>query len=302
MRLDDLRFFSRVAALGNLSAAGREFGLSPSAASSRLSALEREVGAQLFARTTRRAALTEAGQILLDHAAAALREMDAALDQLEASTEAPRGTLKISTNMYFGRKHVLPYLVEFRELYPDIRIDMDFTDRLVDIVAEGYDMAIRGAPLADSTLRARRLGSNKRVLCATPDYIVRNGAPSCPAELVNHDCIGISSMPIWYFEGPDGEIAQQVSAFITGDTSDFSYDAAMCGLGVSLKSIAHIWEDLRDGRLVEVMQDYPVVREGAIWAVYPPGKFTPPKVSVFVDFLLSKYGRPPYWETDYRDA
>lgn len=299
MRLDDLRFFARVAALGNVSAAGREVGLSPSAASARLTGLEREVNAQLFNRTTRRIVLTEAGQVLLDHSSAALREMDAAFQELEEVTDAPKGLLRISSNVFFGRQHILPYLMEFRDLYPDIRLSLDFTDRIVDLMAEGYDLAIRGAPLPDSTLKARRLGGNQRVLCASPGYIARKGKPCSPADLVNHDCIGMEAIPVWYFNGPDGEIAHQVVPFITGDNGDFAYDAALCGLGLIVKSAAHVWKDLKEGRLVELLPDYPISRTGAIWAVYPPGRHTPPKISVFIDFLVSKYGRPAYWEAEY---
>ncbi|MEP2707478.1 MAG: LysR substrate-binding domain-containing protein [Roseibium sp.] len=301
MRLEDLHFFIRIAELGSLSGAGREIGLSPSASSSRLSGLEKSFGTQLFARTTRRTTLTEAGRILLDHARIAVGEIDQAKSILEASQDAPRGALRISCNSFFGRRHILPYLVEFRTLYPNIQLEMDVSDRLVDLVEEGYDIAIRGAPLADSSLLARRLGGNPRVLCASPEYLERMGTPKTPEDLVNHDCISMQTVPIWYFDGPDGEIAFELKKpVIKGDSGDLTYDAAIYGLGLSLKSLAHVWEDLRDGRMVAVLEDYPIARTGAIWAVYPPSRFVPPKVSAFVDFLISKYGRPPYWETDYR--
>ncbi|QDG78079.1 LysR family transcriptional regulator [Labrenzia sp. PHM005] len=303
MRLDDLKFFERVAALGSLSAAGREFGLSPSASSTRLSNLEKELGTQLVVRTTRRTALTEAGEVFLRHASAALQEMNQAKAQISAAEEAPRGVLRISSNVFFGRKHILPYLAEFRQLYPDLRLEIDMTDRLVDLVGEGYDMAIRGAPLPDSSLMARKLGGNPRVLCASPEYLARKGFPETPEDLRNHDCIGFDPMRVWYFNGPNGEVAfQPTDAVVSGDSGDFAYDAAIYGLGLTVKSTAHVWEDLRDGRLVEVMTDYPVARTGNIYAVYPPAKFVPPKISAFVDFLISKYGRPPYWEEDYREA
>ncbi|MES0808312.1 LysR family transcriptional regulator [Roseibium sp. SCPC15] len=301
MRLDDLKFFKRVAELGSLSAAGREFGLSPSAASSRLSNLEKELGSQLVARTTRRTGLTEAGQVFLRHACNALGEMDRAKALIDASEDTPRGTLRISLNVFFGRKHILPYLLEYRQLYPDLRLDVDMTDRIVDLVDEGYDMAIRGAPLPDSSLIARKLGGNQRVLCASPEYISRKGMPKSPDDLRSHDCIGFEPMPVWYFQGPEGEIAYHITnPVISGDSGDFAYDAAIFGLGLTVKSLAHVWEDLRDGRLVEVMPDFPIARTGNIYAVYPPAKFIPPKITTFVDFLLSKYGRPAYWETDYR--
>ncbi|MEP3049316.1 MAG: LysR substrate-binding domain-containing protein [Roseibium sp.] len=301
MRLEDLQFFIRIAELGSLAAAGRETGLSPSASSARLSGLEKAFDTQLFARTTRRTTLTEAGRILLDHARAAVDEIDQAKSILEASQEAPRGALRISSNTFFGRKHILPYLVEFRTLYPDIQLEMNISDTLVDLVDEGYDIAIRGAPLADSSLLARRLGGNPRALCASPEYLARKGIPKTPEDLANHDCISMAAVPVWYFNGPNGEIAHEIKKpVIKGDSGDLTYDAAIYGLGLSLKSLAHVWEDLRDGRLVAVMEDCPVARTGAIWAVYPPTQFVPPKVSAFIDFLISKYGRPPYWETDYR--
>jgi DNA-binding transcriptional LysR family regulator len=303
MRLDDLEFFERVAVLGSLSAAGREFGLSPSASSTRLSNLEKELGTQLVARTTRRISLTEAGEVFLRHTSAALLEMSLARAEISAAEEVPRGVLRISSNVFFGRKHILPYLAEFRALYPDLRLEIDMTDQLVDLVGEGYDMAIRGAPLPDSSLMARKLGGNPRVLCASPAYLERMGAPEAPEDLRCHDCIGFEPMKIWYFNGPKGEIAfQPKNAVVSGDSGDFAYDAALYGLGLTVKSVAHVWEDLRDGRLVEVMTGYPVARTGNIYAVYPPAKFVPPKISVFVDFLISKYGRPPYWENDYREA
>lgn len=300
MRIDDLTFFSRIAELGSLSAAAREFGLSPSAASSRLSNLEKELGTQLVARTTRRTSLTEAGRVFLRHANAAVMELKQAKSSIDAAEEAPRGTLRISSNVFFGRKHMLPYLAEFRELFPDIRLEIDMTDRLVDLVDEGYDMAIRGAPLPDSSLLARKLGGNPRVLCASPDYLARRGSPEKPDDLRAHDCIGFDPMPVWYFSGSEGEVAfQPVNKVVSGDSGDFAYDAAIYGLGLTVKSMAHVWEDLRDGRLVEVMKNFPITRTGNIYAVYPPARFVPPKVSAFVDFLISKYGRPAYWELPY---
>lgn len=303
MRLEDLRFFVRIAELGSMSGAGREIGLSPSAASTRLTSLEKAFGAQLFARTTRRTTLTEAGRVLLQHARTAISEIDQASSILEAANEAPRGSLRISCNTFFGRKHILPYLVEFREQYPDIELEMDISDRMVDVIEERYDIAIRGAPLADSSLLARRLGGNPRALCASPEYLARKGVPQTPEDLANHDCISMASVPVWYFNGPEGEVAFELQKpVIKGDSGDLTYDAAIHGLGLSLKSLAHVWDDLRDGRLVAVMEDYTIARTGAIWAVYPPTQYVPPKVTAFIDFLISKYGRPPYWETDYREA
>ncbi len=296
MRLDDLRFFVRVADLGNLSEAGRQFGLSPSASSARLTTLEKAIGAQLMARSTRQMTLTEAGRLLRNHAQNALDEMDMAFDALDARSDVPRGQLRISSNSFFGRIHILPYLNEFMALYPLVRIDMSFTDRLVDIIGDGFDLAIRNAPLPDSTLMARRLGSNRRVLCASPNYIARRGEPKTPSDLAQHDCIGMSSLPVWHFQGPKGEISHTVSSTITGDNGDYAYDAALLGLGLSVKSVAHVWEDLHRGSLVAVMKDYPITRSGDIWAVYPPARITPPKVAVLIDFLQTKYGKPPYWE------
>ena len=300
MRLNDLRFFIRVAEFTNLSAAGREFGLSPSAASARLVSLEKTVGRQLVTRTTRQLVVTEAGHLFRKHALAALEEMDTAFSLLQENTAELKGALRISSSMFFGRKHVLPYLNEFMKLHPALEIDLSFSDRIVDVIGEGFDLAVRSAELKDSSLKARKLSTNKRVLCASPEYLDEKGEPRHPDELLNHDCIGLASIPVWHFDSPEGEVSHPVPTLIKEDSGDFAYEAALKGLGVTLKSITHIWEDLRDGRLREVLPKFPLSNQGAIWAVYPPGNFTDPKVSTFIDFLKSKYGSSPYWETDYQ--
>ncbi len=300
MRLDDLRFFARVAELKNLSAAGRDFGLSPSAASARLVTLEKSVSSQLMTRTTRQLTLTEAGKILQKHALAALQEMDTALSLLQEKSINLKGEIKISSSMFFGRKHVLPYLNEFMKIHPEITIDLSFSDRLVDVIGEGFDLAIRSAELKDSTLKSRKLTNHKRVLCASPNYIKRRGVPKHPWDLKEHDCIGVPSIPVWHFKGAEGEISHAVPTVIKEDSGVYAHEAVLNGDGVTVKSVTHIWEDLRDGRLVEILKDFPVAISGEIWAVYPPGNFTDLKVSTFIDFLKSKYGSTPYWETDYQ--
>ncbi|MEH6630897.1 MAG: LysR family transcriptional regulator [Halopseudomonas aestusnigri] len=299
MRLEDLRFFVRVAELKNLSAAGRDFGLSPSAASARLVTLERTIGSQLVIRTTRQLMVTTAGKTLTKHALVALYEMDTALSLLRESKADFKGELKISSSMFFGRKHVLPYLGEFMKLHPGLTIELSFSDRLVDVIAEGFDLAIRSAELKDSSLKARKLTNHRRVLCASPDYIKKNGVPRHPDDLRQHECIGVTSIPKWRFGGPRGELSHTVPTVIKEDSGVYAHEAVLNGLGITVKSITYIWEDLRDGRLVEILPDFPILNGGEIWAVYPPGNFTDPKVSIFIDFLKSKYGSSPYWEAPY---
>ncbi len=185
------------------------------------------------------------------------------------------------------------------ELHPGLTIELSFSDRLVDVIAEGFDLAIRSAELKDSSLKARKITNHRRVLCASPDYIKKSGLPSHPEDLRSHECIGVSSIPKWRFGGIEGEISIAVDTLIKEDSGVYAHEAVLNGLGITVKSITHIWEDLREGRLVEILPGFPILNSGEIWAVYPPGNITDPKVTIFIDFLKSKYGSSPYWEAPF---
>ncbi|MCI4662586.1 MAG: LysR family transcriptional regulator [Neomegalonema sp.] len=298
MRLEELILFERAAALGNLSAAARELGLSPAAASARLQNLESAVGATLFARTTRSLTLTEDGEIFLTHASAALGEIEEGKARLGGQEQTPRGTLRLSLPGPFGQKHVLPFLREFLDRYPQIELDLHVSDELVNVVEGRYDLVVRIGPVADSALMLTKLAENRRVIVAAPSYLERRGSPQMPEDLYAHDCIWHSDMRIWRFRrGSEEKVIRLKSGPVHGYDGGVIRDAAVYGLGITFKSLYDVGEELASGRLVTLLDDWEFQGAGAIWALRPPGRFVPPRVRVFIAFLKEKYGPRPYWET-----
>ncbi|MBT7944024.1 MAG: LysR family transcriptional regulator, partial [Alphaproteobacteria bacterium] len=210
----------------------------------------------------------------------------------------PRGTLRLNVPMSFGYLHVAPLLADFTARYPDINIDMDLNDRVVDLLDEGYDIAVRIARLPDSTLIARKLAPFRLVLCASPDYLQQHGAPKTPADLKDHNCLMYSyllNQNEWSFQGPDGEISVKVSGNIRANNGDALRAAAREGAGLLLSPTFIVNEDLRNGRLKTVMTEF-MKTDLAIYAVYPHNRYVSAKVRAFVDFLAERYGPKPYWD------
>lgn len=300
MRLDDLTLFRRAAALGVLSAAGRELGLSPAAATARLQSLEKSVGATLFTRSTRKLTLTEEGEMLLAHAERALDELDAAQAALQTGAARPAGLLRVSAVESFSLKHVIPHLPAFAERHPEVRLDLHVSDAMVNLTEGGFELAIRGAPLADSALLAVKLAPNRRALVASPDYVARRGAPEHPEALAEHDCVIHSQVPRWRLHRGQGAAREErvvrVAASFQSNSSAITRDAAIAGLGIALKSLWDVGDELSSGRLVRIMTDWEIDDAGAIWAVRPPARFPSPRAKALTSFLKERYGSPPYWE------
>lgn len=302
MRLEELDLFRRAAALGNLSAAGRALGLSPAAASARLQSLEKSLGVTLVTRTTRKLSLTEEGEVLLAHATRALLELEAARSAVARDEGHPSGVLRASIPGPFGRQHVLPFLPEFLERYPEVELDLHVTDDIVNVIDGGYEVVVRVAPLADSALIAQKLAPNRRIVCASPAYLERYGAPKDPDDLVQHRCLIFAELKVWRFQRYAGDRVEdrvvRVSGPLHTNNGGVVGDAARFGLGIGLKSIWDVGEDLRSGRLVRVLPEWELQDLGAIWALRPPNRFAPPRVKAFIDLLKEKYGPRPYWEID----
>ncbi|MEM1419063.1 MAG: LysR family transcriptional regulator [Pseudomonadota bacterium] len=298
MRLEELELFRRAAALGNLSAAGRELGLSPATASARLQSLERSLGASLFVRTTRRITLTEEGEHFLAHAEKALDALEMGRASIRGADAAPAGTLRASIPGPFGRRHVLPYLTEFLDANPEVELDLHISDEIVNIVEGGYELAIRIGPLNDSGLLASKLAPNRRIVVASPSYLERNDAPSVPEDLGQHVCLLHGDTKVWRFHRAGEERAVRVSGRLHTNSGSVTRDAAIHGLGVALKGVWDVGEDLQKGRLVHLLPDWELGDVGAIWALRPASKFASPRARAFVDFLRSKYGATPYWEIE----
>jgi DNA-binding transcriptional LysR family regulator len=296
-----MEVFVRVVELGGFSAAARVLGMSKSSVSKRVSALEDRLGAQLLLRTTRHLTLTDAGQAFHDRAVRILAETEdaeAAVSRLQA---APRGVLRVNAPVSFGVAHLGPLLPDFLARHPDLSVDLVLNDRVVDLVDEGFDVAIRIAPLAESSLVARRLCVSRRVLVASPGYVARHGAPRRPEEVVDHPCLLYAYLlrgGEWRLrDGTGAEAVLRVERpVLRANNGDVLCQAAVGGLGIAMMPTFIVGGDLAAGRLVRLLADWEDA-SGAIHAVWPHGRFTAPKVRAFVDFLVAAFRRPP-WDDD----
>ena len=294
--ITDLEIFARVAAAGNMSAAGRDMGLSPAVVSKRISHMEERLGARLFQRTTRQLKLTETGRGFYERIVGILNDIEEAeafVSQLNAKAS---GTLRVTAPTGFCRRHMAPYLANFLQQHPELNLELHLTDSIIDIVGEGIDLAIRVAELDDSSLVARRLAPCHRVICATPEYLERNGTPLTLNDLAHHNCLTVGFQSIWRLEGPEGQVGLKVSGNLRSNSSDIVHEALLGSLGIGLRSTWDVADDLKAGRLRIILPDYHEGSRLGIYAVYPCRQFVPAKLRVFVDFLAQLYGPEPYWD------
>lgn len=299
-RLAALEAFAKVAETQSFSEAARRLRSSKSAVSRHVAALEAGLGARLFHRTTRSLTLTEAGRDYFARASrilADLDEADASVTQLQA---APRGRLRVNAPMSFGFLHLAPALGDFLARYPEVELDVNLTDRFVDLVDEGVDVAVRIGSLTDSSLVARRLAGIRRVLCASPDYLERRGVPKTPDDLKGHDCLSNTNITItreWRFIHPDGKPWPiEVRGRMTANSGDLLRVAALHGHGFVHLPTFIVGGDLRAGTLVSVLDPY-IAQDLTLNAVYPTARHLSPKVRAFVDFLAERFGGDkPYWD------
>lgn len=295
MDLQDLALFVKAVAAGNLSAAGRELGISPAVASKRIAALEQAVGARLLHRTTRAVTPTEEGSAFHAHALRVLEEMEEAMAAVRADG-APRGHLRVTVPASFGYMHISPAVPDFLRRYPDLTMDLHMADTLVDIVDEGFDCAIRIAALKDSTLIARKLAPNRRIVVASRDYLERHGTPERIEDLARHDCLVINDQNLWEFDTPQGRRSVRVSGSLKTNHAGVLRDAVVAGLGIARKSTWDIGDHLARGDLVPLFPRCDPATDVAVYAVYPSARFVAPKVRAFIGFLAERFGPEPYWD------
>lgn len=297
MDFDDLSLFVRIAQLGSISAAARDLGLTPANASARLASFEKHLGTRLLHRTTRMATLTEDGQAFLPHAAHLIDASEVARAALGGGKAAPRGTLRVAAPSSFARMHIVPGLAEFVRLYPDLRLDLRLSDRVVDLVEGAFDVAVRYTDLGDSSFVARRLAPDRRVLVASPDYLDRRGRPRRPDDLDTHDCLVVGTLDLWSFRGANGEtIEKRVTPTVRIDDGEAVREAARAGLGIALMATWCAADELRSGALVPVLTDTPLISTQTLWALYPSSRELAPKVRVFIDWLVARFWPEPYWD------
>jgi DNA-binding transcriptional LysR family regulator len=296
--LQEMAVFARVVAAGSLSAAARELGLSPALVSRRLAALEGRLGVRLVHRTTRSLHLTVEGARYYDACSRVLAEIEDANAEVALGRAEARGALKVALPASFGHQHVAPLIPAFAERYPKVELALSLSDRRINVVDEGFDVAITIADLEDSSLAARKLAPNRRVVCASPAYLRRHGTPSTPEDLAQHNCLTTSDFAMtWEYKDAAGRPgAVRVRGRYSCDNWEVLREWALAGLGIALKSTWDVYRHLQDGSLVPVLPAYSFHSDVAIYAVYPHRRLLPAKTRVFIDFLAESFGPEPYWD------
>jgi DNA-binding transcriptional LysR family regulator len=300
--LTDMEIFAKVVSAGSMSAAGREMNLSPAVVSKRIRRLEEKLGTRLLQRTTRQIAMTESGQGFYERVIAILASVEEAESFVTRGSDNARGNLKVAIPTSFGRLHVAPHIGKFLTDNPDLSINLDLSDDFVDIVGDGYDLAIRIAELSDSSLVARRLAPVHRILCASPSYLERNGEPKSIEDLIkNHVTIAAASQDPWRLAGPNGIETIRTHAPIRTNSNEVVRECVLAGVGIALRSTWDIGPELREGKLQILLPHYTASKDVGLYAVFPSRKFLPAKVRVFIDFLVDLYGSSPYWDAGLED-
>ncbi len=300
METDDLVLFVRVAELGSLTAAGRDLRLTPAVVSSRLIRLEKKLGMRLLNRTTRQVDLTPDGHHFLQHSLKILEAVDQAQSAIALNRDGPAGSLKVSAPVSFARLHLAPLVATFTQEYPQVQLRVVASDRFDDFFHEQIDLLIRIAELKDSNMVARRLAPSRRVFCASPEYLARAGTPQVPADLAKHNCLLLrfpgSQQWRWALTHPSGrQETLSLSGTMDSDNSEILTSWCLAGHGIAMKDVWEVGPYLRDGTLCEVLASHPPVSY-PITALYPHSQYLPPRVRLFIDFLLAQLGELPYWE------
>ena len=293
MDILSLRLFLRIAALGGVSAAAQDLALSPASASARLVKLEETIGFRLFNRTTRAISLTTDGEAFLPYAQQMIETLETGLSAVKGQGAEAEGLLRITMPGSFGRMYIIPVLADFHARYPLVSLDLRLSDTVLDVVEGAYDLIIRNAPLADSSLILRKLASDRRLLVASPSYLRQHGAPSTPDDLVEHQCVSLAEATKWKFE--NGQTVSVPRSFVINDGEALRKMLEQ-GMGIGIKSVWNASESLKSGLLVEVLPDFPIVTEASIWLLYPSRRIVAPKVHAMIDFLLERFQPVPPWE------
>jgi DNA-binding transcriptional LysR family regulator len=299
-RFSSMRIFVSVVEAGSITAAAERLNLAKSAVSRGLAELEAYLGVSLIQRTTRRLNLTDSGRAYYERCLGILADVAEAESAVSQSHGALKGHLKVALPLSFGLLHLAPLIQAFMTQHPDIRFELDFNDRQLDLMQEGFDLAIRIATLADSSLIARRLAPIRHIVCASPDYLARRGRPRQVSDLAQHDCLAYSNVSdpaLWSYRGPDGQSRQvRVPVRLAASSGEFLLLAALAGEGVVLLPTFYAHEALRSGRLVRVLSEHHWP-ELAAYAVYPPTRHLSTRARAFIDFLADRLAGEPSWDS-----
>lgn len=297
-RVLGMEVFTRTAARGSFSAAARSLGLSPTMVTKHIVGLEDRLGVQLFQRTTRRLSLTEAGRTYLDFCSRILPEIEEMEQVVSSGQIEPRGLLRVNAPLSFGSLHIAPAMVEFSRLHPQVTVELGLSDRMVDMVEEGWDLTIRIGRLVESSLKARQIASTQMVVCASPIYLKARGTPQTVAELADHNCLtytlsSVNSLHRWTF-GDNGKIAVTISGTLRINNGEALRNAAIAGHGIIYEPRFLLYDALRCGSLVALPLDNPPITELEIHAVYAPTRQVPLKTRAMIQFLAARFkGKHP---------
>lgn len=293
--------FSKVVQAGSLSAAARELGVSTAVVSRTLAALEARLGVRLVNRTTRSLHLTDEGASYYETSQRILAEIDEADAAVTSRRIEPQGVLKVALPASFGHQHIAPLIPQFAQRFPKVELALSLSDRSLNLIEEGFDLAVRIAELKDSSLAARKLAPNRRVVCASPAYLREHGEPKTPQDLTKHNCLVASwehgFAMAWEYKSPVGKRGTvRVSGRYACDNWEVLRDWAVAGLGVALKSTWDVRKQLEEGALVPLLPGYDFGTDVGIYAVYPHRRHLPAKTRAFIDFLAESFGPEPYWD------
>lgn len=291
-KYQEMRVFSTVVEAGSFVAAAESLGMSKAAVSRYVSELEQRLGVRLIHRTTRKLSLTPEGEVFLARCQDILSSIDASEAEISTRSVTVSGLLKVSVPVSFGIRHMAPLWHEFLDKHPQVSLDVQLADRVIDLVDEGFDLAVRIARLPDSSLISRQIASTRLVLCAAPNYLERKGIPKHPSELVGHDVVSYSLLATgdqWHFEGPEGPISVKVRPRMWSNNGDSCIAACVQGAGIQLQPTFLIEQELRCGALIEILPQFRAANLG-IYVVYPTRKFVLPKVRALVEFLDARLG------------
>ena len=293
----DLRVFVRVLDRGSFSAAAKDLGITPSAVSKLVSRLEDRLGVRLLNRSTRRLALTPEGETFLSRARRIVADIDEAEAEVASARGAPRGRLRVNAGTAFGLHQLAPALAEFLGRYPEIDIDLSITDRLVDLIEEQADIAVRSGHVPEGPFIQRKIADLQRVICAAPAYLKRRGTPQLPSDLQQHDCIVVAGAGLnrWPFKTRGGGIdVVEVRPRVSTDDAEAALRLAIEGAGIIRLSEVIVGDPLRDGELVALLTDSHHVEPFPLAVIYPAGRQRLPRVAVFIEFLLERFAHAPW--------
>ncbi len=295
-----VRLFVLAAEKLNISAAGRDLGMVPAVASARLAKLETMLGADLLHRSTRKVVLSLEGADFLPYAREILAQEDAARAALGHGSGQVTGTLRFAAPSSFAQLYIAPILPAFLNRYPDLSLDLRLSDTQFDLIEGSFDLALRNSALNDTSLKARKLADDRRILCASPRYLDQHGVPSHPGDLRHHSLVGFRESGPKRLIGPGGEEGRfeprEAKGRLVLDDGCNQKVATIAGAGISVNSEWIVHRELSDGTLVRVLPDFAVDDGTALWLIYPKSNVLTVKVRVLIDFLLEEIGRTPPWE------